>query len=54
MCNSCVKLAMLNATPRSDEDLRTMARYNFQRLARKPHLLHRFFVHAGLSVTQPE
>lgn len=50
-CNNCVKLAMLNALPRSDQELRTLARVNFQRLARKPHLLHHFFAHAGLSVT---
>ena len=49
-CNNCVKLALLNATPRSDADLRALARHHFQRLARKPHLLQHFFDHAGLSV----
>lgn len=50
-CNNCVKLAMLNAMPASVEDLRHSARVNFIRLGRKPHLLHHFFHHAGLSVT---
>lgn len=50
-CNNCVKLALLNATPQSDDELRTLARQHFQRLARKPHLLNHFFAHAGLSVT---
>lgn len=50
-CNNCVKLAMLNATPRSDDELRALARRQFQRLGQKPHLLLHFFAHAGLSVT---
>ena len=50
-CNNCVKLAMLNALPDTDDALRRLARVTFQRLARKPHLLYHFFQHAGLSVT---
>lgn len=50
-CNNCVKLAMLNAVPTSVDELRHSVRVNFQRLGRKPHLLHHFFQHAGLNVT---
>lgn len=49
-CNNCVKLAMLNAVPRSDEELRRLARRYFTQLAHKPHLLTHFFIHAGLSL----
>lgn len=49
-CNNCVKLAMLNAAPASIEAMRRLARVNFTRLGRKPHLLHHFFAHAGLNV----
>jgi transposase len=51
-CNNCVKLGMLNATPESDDELRSLARRHFERLARKPHLLYHCFAHAGLSVAQ--
>jgi transposase len=50
-CNNAVKLAMLNAVPNSDDELRALARVNFQRLGRKPHLLAHFFTYAGLDVT---
>jgi len=50
-CNNCVKLAMLNCIPHSDGELRAMARLNFQRLGRKPHLLRHFFDYAQLDVT---
>jgi hypothetical protein len=50
-CNNCVKLGMLNAAPESPDELRALARTNFRRLGRKPHLLTKFFHHAGLSVT---
>jgi hypothetical protein len=50
-CNNCVKLAMLNAVPRSDTELRAAARLNFQRLGRKPHLLRHCFEYGHLSVT---
>lgn len=50
-CNNCVKLAMLNAVPRSVDELRHLARVNFMRLDHKPHLIDHFFRHAGLSVT---
>jgi hypothetical protein len=41
---------MINATPRSDEELRRLARINFQRLGWKPHLLRHSFAYASLSV----
>jgi transposase len=50
-CNNAVKLAMLNATPASVEDLRQLARRNFVRLGHRPHLLNAFFRYAGLVVT---
>jgi transposase len=50
-CNNAVKLAMANAVPTSIDDLHALARTNFIRLGRKPHLLHAFFRYAGLSVT---
>lgn len=49
-CNNCVKLALLNAVPRSDDDLRRLARTYFTQLAHKPHLLTHFFTHAGLNL----
>jgi hypothetical protein len=50
-CNTCVTLALLNATPRSDAELRTLARRHFHRRSHKPHLLNHSFAHAGLTVT---
>lgn len=50
-CNHAVKLAMVNATPASVDELRALARRHFRRLAQKPHLLRAFVRHVGLSVT---
>jgi hypothetical protein len=49
-CNNGVKLALLNATRQSDDELRPLARQHVQRRAQAYPLTH-CFAHAGLSVT---
>lgn len=52
LCNGAVKRDLLNATPGSVDALHRSARLGFRRLARRPQLLHSFFLHAGLSVNR--
>jgi hypothetical protein len=49
-CNNGVKLALLNETRQSDDELRPLARQHVQRRAQAYPLTH-CFAHAGLSVT---
>jgi hypothetical protein len=49
-CNNGVKLALLNETRQSDDELRPLARQHVQRRAQVMLLTH-CFAHAGLSVT---
>ena len=51
LCNGAVKQALLNATPASVDELYRVVRRGFLRLGRQPAVLHRFFEHAGLTVT---
>ncbi len=52
LCNGAVKRALLNAAPRSVDDLHRLARRGFRRLGRQPALLHSLFRHTGLRVTR--
>ncbi|MGH2354125.1 MAG: transposase [Chloroflexota bacterium] len=51
LCTGAVKRDLLNAAPSSVDALHRSARRSFRRLACRVHQLHRFFHHAGLSVT---
>jgi len=48
LCNGAAKRALLNAVPRSVDELHRLARRAFVRLGRQPALLHSFFRHTGL------
>lgn len=51
LCNGAVKQALRNAAPASVDELHRVVRREFVRLGRQRDVLHRFFEHAGLSVT---
>jgi transposase len=49
-CNDNLKQHMLNAAPRTIEEMRHNVDRQIVRLRHRPNLIHNFFVHAGLLV----